>query len=198
MSARERFLEAARTAVVVPRLIAARSANRWGIPARRTVSIDLDAIPFPDSRIATEAEEECRETVSPMLYNHSVRTYVFGLMLAERDGLRPDHELFYVASMLHDLTLGEVHRHHAPIDCFAARGGLLAQEWTAARGWAPDRQATVSNAITLHLNTRVDPAFGPEAQLLRRVPASTPSGCATDTSPRPRSRSSSSVTPATG
>jgi hypothetical protein len=167
MSSRERFLEAARSTRVLPALMAARAATRLRIPARNAVDINVAAIRFPDSQVAKEAEEECRASVSPMLYNHSVRTYIFGLMLAERDGLEPDHELFYVASMLHDLTLGETHRHHAPIDCFAARGGLLAEEWTAARGWATDRRATVSNAITLHLNTTVDPVFGPEARMLQ-------------------------------
>ncbi|WP_372734218.1 hypothetical protein [Nocardioides sp.] len=167
MSARERVLEGGRSTRAVLGLMGARAAQRVGVPARKAVSIDIESLVFPDSRIAREAEEECRTTVSPMLYNHSVRTYIFGLMLAQRDGLKPDHEMFYVASMLHDLTLGETHRHFAPIDCFAARGGLLAEEWTSVRGWDPSRRATVSNAITMHLNSRVDPSFGPEAQMLR-------------------------------
>ena len=167
MSARERFMEAARSSRVLPSLMVDRAAHRMGIAARTTVTFDLEALRFPDTKVAKDAEEECRKTVSPMLYNHSVRTYIFGLMLAQRDGLEPDPELFYVASMLHDLTLDETHRYFAPIDCFAARGGLLAEEWTAARGWAPERRATVSNAITMHLNAKVDPAFGPEAQMLQ-------------------------------
>src|SRR5205085_6912505 len=160
-------LEATRSTRVLGPLMAARAAAKVGIPARNTVFLDLNAVRFPDSRIAREAAEECIETTSPMLFNHSVRTYLFGLMLAERDGLKPDLEMFYVACLLHDLTLGEVHRDFAPMPCFAARGGLLAREWTAARGYDERRQHTVSNAITMHVNTKVDPAFGPEALMLQ-------------------------------
>lgn len=167
MTTRERVREAARSTAVLGSLFAARAATRLGLPARDPVRLDPEALRFPDSTVARQAEEECRATVSPMLFNHSVRTYLFGLMLAQRDGLKPDLEEFYVASMLHDLTLGEIHRGFAPIECFAARGGLLAREWTAARGWDETRQHTVANAICLHLNAKVDPAFGPEAQLLQ-------------------------------
>lgn len=164
---RERLAEATRSTAVIGPLMAQRAADRLGIAARGTVRLDLDAVPFPDSRIAREAEEECRDTVSPMLFHHSVRTYLFGVMLAQRDGLQPDLELFYVASLLHDLTLGDVHRDFDPMPCFAARGGLLARAWTAERGWDADRQETVANAISMHLNTVVDPSFGPEAQMLQ-------------------------------
>ena len=167
MTTRERVLEAVRSTSVLGPLMAARAATKLGIPARNAVALNLDEVRFPDSTIAREAEEECRDTVSPMLFNHSVRTYLFGLMLAQRDGLKPDLEMFYVASLLHDLTLGETHRNHAPIACFAARGGLLAREWTSARGWDDAQQYTVANAITMHLNSRIDPAFGPEAQMLQ-------------------------------
>ncbi|RJQ66967.1 HD domain-containing protein [Pseudonocardiaceae bacterium YIM PH 21723] len=163
----ERLRQLRASTRVLPAMVLGRAAGLVGIPARNTVRIDLDSIPFPDSAIAKEAEQECRDTVSPVLYNHSMRTYVFGMVLARRDGLEPDPELFFLASMLHDLTLGETHRAHAPMDCFAARGGLLAEEWTAARGLEPDRRATVSNAISMHLNTVVDPRFGGEAVALR-------------------------------
>lgn len=154
------------TRTIVP-MLAARTATRLGVPARNTVSLDPSEFVVPDSKVAREAEEECRTTTSPMLYNHSVRTYLWGLMLAKRDGLNPDRELFYVASMLHDLTLGETHRDYAPMDCFAARGGILANDWSEARGWDPERRAALSNAISLHLNARVDPSFGPEALMLQ-------------------------------
>jgi hypothetical protein len=167
LSRRERLAELGRSTRVLPSLMLARAATRLQVPARNAVVLDANEIRFPDSRIAKEAAEECHDSVSEMLYNHSVRTYLWGLMLARRDGLELDLELFYVASMLHDLTLGDVHRDYAPMECFAARGGLLAEDWTAARGWEPERRAAVSNAISLHLNTHVHPRFGPEAQMLR-------------------------------
>lgn len=154
------------TRTIVPMLVA-RTANKLGLPARNTVSLDPKEYGVPDSKMAREAEEECRTTTSPMLYNHSVRTYLWGLMLAKRDGLKLDPELFYVASMLHDLTLDETYRDYAEMDCFAARGGILANDWSEARGWEPERRTTLSNAISMHLNAKVDPAFGPEALMLQ-------------------------------
>lgn len=167
MSGWERLREATLSTKVIVPLLGARVANRLGLAARDAVVLEPDAYVFPDSRIAQEAEEECRSTTSAMLYNHSVRTYLFGLMLARRDGLELDHELFYVASMLHDLTLDETYRDYAPMACFAARGGILANDWAEARGWGPERRGTLSDAISLHLNARVDPTFGPEAQMLQ-------------------------------
>lgn len=163
----EKVREVALSPRTLAPLVAARAANRLGVRARNTVSLDPSEFGFPDSKIAREAEEECRTATSPMLYNHSVRTYLWGLMLAKRDGLKPDLELFYVASMLHDLTLDETYRDYADMDCFAARGGMLANDWSEARGWDQERRAALSNAITLHLNAKVDPSFGPEAQMLQ-------------------------------
>ncbi|WP_188113463.1 HD domain-containing protein [Nocardioides humilatus] len=167
MSRWEQVREGALSTRTLGPLMAARAADRLGVPVRNGASLDADELTVPDSKIAREADEECRTTTSPLLYNHSVRTYFWGLMLAKRDGLDPDRELFFVASMLHDLTLDATHRDHARMACFAARGGILADEWSEARGLDVVRRATLSNAISLHLNARIDPSFGPEAVLLQ-------------------------------
>jgi hypothetical protein len=65
----------------------------------KAVSLSLDEIPVPDSKIAREGEEQCREVSPQRLVNHCHRTYAWAMLLSHRDRLRPDPELLYVASM---------------------------------------------------------------------------------------------------
>jgi hypothetical protein len=157
----------AAAALVFLRTAPAQVRQRLGFRNPGAFAFDVDELPIPDSSIAKEAEELCREASPPMLLNHCFRTYVWGMILGRSDGLRPDPEVFYVASMLHDLALTDEFRGYAPMPCFAARGGILATDWTGERGWAADKCATVADAISLHLNARVPPEHGPEAQLLQ-------------------------------
>jgi len=64
----------------------------------------------PDSALANQARGYAEELCSPMLVAHSERTYCFGALLAARDGLKLDKELFYLGCILHDLGLSETHK----------------------------------------------------------------------------------------
>jgi len=158
------FMTASR--VLLPTL-PAQVGIRIGARSPRAVSLDLDEIPVPDSKIAREAEEQCREISPQRLVNHCHRTYAWGMLLSHRDRLRPDPEMLFVAAMLHDLALTETYRDANPMACFGARGGVAAAEWAQHRGWPDHRCATLADAISLHLNAHVDPKHGPEAQLLQ-------------------------------
>jgi hypothetical protein len=167
MSRRETLREIARAAVVVVRTAPAQVRQRLGLRNPRAFAFDVDRMPIPDSKIAKEAEELCRHASSPMLVNHCLRTYAWGMILGRSDGLSPDPEILYVGSMLHDLALTDEFRDYAPMPCFGARAGILANDWAAERGWPADRRATLSDAISLHLNARVPAEHGPEARLLQ-------------------------------
>lgn len=145
----------------------AQIRERLGFRNARAFAYEVDRLPLPDSRIAREAEELCLAAAPPMLVNHCLRTYAWGMILGERDGLRPDPELLYVAALLHDLALTDAYRDHAPMPCFAARAAILATDWAGERGWPAHRCATLADAISLHLNARVRAEHGPEAQLLQ-------------------------------
>jgi hypothetical protein len=140
---------------------------RLGARNPHAVSLGLDEIPIPDSKIAQEALEQCREASPQRLVNHCHRTYAWAMLLSHRDQLVPDPELLYVASMLHDLALTETYRDANPMICFGARGGVTAAEWAQHRGWPDHRCATLADVISLHLNSYVDPKHGAEAQLLQ-------------------------------
>lgn len=46
--------------------------------------------------------------VSPtFLCHHCMRTFLFGNLLGQRDGLRCDRELLYLGAVMHDLGLTE-------------------------------------------------------------------------------------------
>jgi hypothetical protein len=167
MSFRERIRELATAALVFVGTAPAQVRQRLGIRNPRAFAIDVDRLVIPDSRIAQEAEELCREASSAMLLNHCFRTYAWGMIIGESDGLRPDPELLYVASMLHDLALTDEFRDYAPMPCFGARAGILATDWARERGWPAHRCATLADAISLHLNASVPAYHGPEAQLLQ-------------------------------
>jgi hypothetical protein len=152
--------------VLLPTL-PAQIRMRLGARNPKAVSLDVGEIPIPDSKIAREAEERCREVSPQRLVNHCHRTYAWAMLLSHRDQLRPDPELLYVASMLHDFALTDTYRDANPMVCFGARGGVTAAEWAQHRGWPDHRCGTLADAISLHLNARVDPKHGPEAQLLQ-------------------------------
>lgn len=159
--------ELARSTRVIARMVPDRIRHRLGLRKSGAFAYDVARLPIPDSAIARQAEDLCRESASPMLVNHSLRTYAWGMILAARDGLRPDPELFYVASMLHDLALTERFRGYDAMPCFGARAAILAQDWARERGWSDDRCGRLADAICLHLNVTVPAERGPEAQMLQ-------------------------------
>ncbi len=103
MSPREQIREVANAVGVLLRTAPAQLGQRLGLSNRGAFSYDPSELPIPDSAVAKEAEELCREASSPLLVNHCLRTYVWGMILGKSDHLSPDPELLYVAFMLHDL-----------------------------------------------------------------------------------------------
>ncbi|MHB8240826.1 MAG: HD domain-containing protein [Solirubrobacteraceae bacterium] len=167
LSRREQIGQIAAAARVLLHGAPAQVRQRLGLSNRSAFAFDPDALPVPDSSIAGEAEDLCRESSSKMLLNHCFRSYVWGMILGTRDGLRPDPEFLYVASMLHDLALTDRFREYASMPCFGARAGIIATDWAQERGWEAPRCATLADAISLHLNASVPARHGPEAQLLQ-------------------------------
>lgn len=148
--------------------MSARSLRKIGLSRAEAARIDLESIHVPDSRAARGAFELCTETSPTFLVNHCVRTYLWGALLARHNKLQYDEELFYVASLLHDLGLTEVCRRNGSgsCNCFAAHGAQVAKRFSQAHQWPESRQHALEDAICLHLNPRVPKALGMEAHLL--------------------------------
>src|SRR5262245_26994964 len=73
----------------------------WPIPQ------EVAGIKLPDSALAREATDFTRALSAPVVFNHVLRTYLFGELLGRAKGLEFDSELFYLGAVLHDLGLTE-------------------------------------------------------------------------------------------
>ena len=69
----------------------------------------IAGVTIPDSKMCRETTDFICETESPLLYHHSRRTYLFGMLHGQLRGQHADPELLYVAAMYHDLGMVEGH-----------------------------------------------------------------------------------------
>ena len=60
----------------------------WPIPQ------EVAGIKVPDSKLAREATDFTRGLSAPVVFNHVLRTYLFGELLGRVSGLKFDSELF--------------------------------------------------------------------------------------------------------
>ena len=102
----------------------------------------------PDSGLADEARMLASELCSPVLVAHSERTYCFGAILAARDGLKIDRELFYIAALLHDLGLSDLHRDKA--GSFEWVSAHEARSFCLDHGLPTAKADLVHDAVALH------------------------------------------------
>jgi hypothetical protein len=108
----------------------------------------IAGVVIPDSALAREATEFIRDVEPDLLYDHSLRVFVFGALQGARRGLRYDAELLYVGAMFHDLGLVEGHRSEA--DRFEVDGANAAAEFLRQRGIPAEGVRVVWDAIALH------------------------------------------------
>ncbi|MEP7009908.1 MAG: HD domain-containing protein [Acidobacteriota bacterium] len=168
LSAGERFAYARATIGRTLRSETERALRRLGFAGPKQIALALGEIPLPGTPIAVAAAALCTEHSTPALADHCHRTYLWGALLAARDGVRYDAELFYVASLLHDLGLTERFAPQGQVACFALSGAEAAERFARREGWTTLRAEILAEAICLHLNPTVSREEGPEAHLLRQ------------------------------
>ena len=69
----------------------------WPLPT------EVAGVKLPDSKLAREATDYVRGLSAPVVFNHVLRTYLFGELLGRAKKLNFDSELFYLGAVLHDL-----------------------------------------------------------------------------------------------
>jgi len=104
-------------------------------------------IAIVDSKIATEATKLAQEASPPFLFNHAARTFLFGALTGKASGLKVDHELLYIACILHDIGLTEQFVGDLP---FEIQGAQAARRFLEAQGLAKDKSAIVWDGIAMH------------------------------------------------
>ena len=104
-------------------------------------------IKVPDSSIARQAEELARLVSDDWLYNHVMRCYWFGALLAQQEGTKVDSELMFLSAVMHDLGLTD----HAPgPHRFEIEGAAAARTFLSDKGVDEDRAQKVFDDIALH------------------------------------------------
>jgi len=124
----------------------------------------VDALAIPDSPLAKEATQVLRNNSTDLLFNHSIRVYLFAAEQGRQRSLRFDPELLYVAVAFHDLGL--VEKFSSPNERFEIDGANAARRFLDAHNIAPDRVQTVWEAIALHTTPGIPPYMRPEVALL--------------------------------
>src|SRR5258707_4841691 len=71
----------------------------------------IAGIKVPDTVLVRDAIDLSRSASEPFLFNHAMRSWLFGVLLSESAERAPDAELLAVATILHDLGL--THRYTA-------------------------------------------------------------------------------------
>lgn len=112
------------------------------------MTMTIDAIKIPDSKLASEITELVRDTESSLLFHHSSRVYHFAALAGKKRDLTFDAELLYCGCMFHDMGLTPAHS--SAIERFEVDGANAAREFLRSHGIAQQDIDTVWTAIALH------------------------------------------------
>jgi hypothetical protein len=125
--------------------IAGRLRLATGRVPDRIAGVDEALLAPPDSALAREAEEACREQPAALI-GHGYRTWAYGRALATIDRIPIDDELFYVAGLLHDAGLLDA----VTGEDFTLRSGHRAARCMEASDHADEAIDLVRDAISAH------------------------------------------------
>ena len=98
--------------------------------------------------LAKEATVILREHSTDLLFNHSIRVYLFAAEQGRQKKLRFDTELLYVAAAFHDLGL--IKKFSSPDERFEVDGANAARQFLNVHNIAEDQVQAVWEAIALH------------------------------------------------
>lgn len=124
----------------------------------------IAGVVIPDSRLVSEATELVREAAPPLLFHHSRRVYLFGMLQGRLRGLRPDPELLYVGALFHDLGLTD--RYRTSDQRFEVDGADQARRFLASHGIDSSAATMVWTAIALHTTPGIPEFMAPEVALV--------------------------------
>ena len=141
----------------------------------------LSDITSPDTSAARAALEIATAYHTPSLLNHVQRSWLWAVGFAQARDLEPDHELLYVAALLHDLGIVREFDNHTL--AYEDAGGHVAIALTAGAGWPAERRVRAHEVIVRHNWPEVDPAFDVEGHLLEIATALDISGARSDDLP---------------
>ena len=109
--------------------------------------MDYAGIKVPDTVLVQDAIDLSRSLLQPFLFNHVMRSWLFGILISETAEVAPEAELLAVAAILHDLGLTE---RYTAENRFEVDGANAAREFMKERGISAQQTQVVWDAIALH------------------------------------------------
>jgi HD domain len=128
------------------------------------MTLMVEGVAIPDSKLAREITEVVRDTETPLLFHHSSRVYYFGALAGKHRGLKFDAELLYAGAMFHDMGLTP--RHSSPDERFEVDGANTARDFLRGHGISETDIDTVWTAIALHTTPGIPRHMHPVVALL--------------------------------
>ncbi len=129
-----------------------------------TAQLVLPAL--PDTPAAHGALDRVRALESPSVANHSIRSYLFAMLLAQHRGTTDfDPLLLFFSCVLHDIGLTELGNRNQR---FEVDGADVAVDFLAEHGFSVADRGIVWEAIALHTSAGIAERRGPVTELTRR------------------------------
>lgn len=118
---------------------------------------------IPDSEICEKATQLVTAVSPTFLCHHCIRTFLFGDLLGQRDGLKCDRELLYLGAVMHDLGLTEQFDGHQRFEVDSADA---ARAFVLKHGLSDEKAEIVWDAIALHTSLGIASRKQPEIALV--------------------------------
>jgi hypothetical protein len=128
------------------------------------VSETIGGVTIPDTSLVKAATALVRDADDDLLFHHSRRVYLWGMLKSRRRGHSPDPELSYVGAMFHDLGLTAKYR--TQHQRFEVDGADMAREFLLDQGYSPAEARMVWLSIALHTTPGIPEHLAPEVHLV--------------------------------
>jgi hypothetical protein len=124
----------------------------------------IAGVTIPDTVVVKAATELALDAEDDLLFHHSRRVYLWGMLKSRRLGYSPDPELTYVGAMFHDLGLTPKYR--TQHQRFEVDGADMAREFLLDQGYSPAEAGKVWLSIALHTTPGIPEHLEPEVHLV--------------------------------
>ncbi len=128
------------------------------------MTIAIEGVTIPDSKMAREITALVQETESTLLFHHSSRVYYFAALAGKQRGLKFDAELLYAGAMFHDMGLTK--KHSSANHRFEVDGANVARDFLKSHHISEQDVQTVWTAIALHTTPGIPEFMDPIIALL--------------------------------
>jgi HD domain len=143
-----RFLGTSRRNVLTGLLALAADRAPWALNPSTALPSNVAGIEIPGSRVARAAAALSRQSCPEVLFNHCMRTFLFGALHEHHHGRPYNADAAFVAAALHDLgLLAAFESEGKPFEVDSAD---VAERVALENGLAPDIAKLVWNAAAMH------------------------------------------------